>query len=240
MNMQNIDKDTAHVYNNLANEFSQYKNTMTTESIGYMSLIQLIGVFAEKSILDYGCWGGQILKEFNNKGASVMGTDTSSDMVKIASILNPNIPIIHIEKDAPFANITKDLFDAITMNYVLCVIENKEEIINILDGAYKALKKGGKVFIQNANRDKANGVDFKSFNCHLKEDLKDGDAVFVTLKGDEPLLLQDYFFSQNTYKKILHQVGFSNIIVHELFGDADDWRDMESKISPCYIIEATK
>lgn len=229
-------------YNNIAEKFNAYKSQKTTENIWYNALIDhYIWECKGKKILDYGCWAGQILEILQAKGAEIVGVDISDELIKIASDRLPEAELKVIDTQNPFKNFKKDLFDIISMNYVLCVLPDPEEIQKIIHWAYQALKTWGKLFIQNANRDKANWVDFKSYTLHFKNNLQDGDKIFCTLKLDTLLEIEDYFFSQETYKKRLLNSGFQNVEIHELIWDQEEWwTGNESKISPCYIIEAIK
>lgn len=70
-----------------------------------------------------------------------MGVDISSNLIKIAQDNVPGVPFELIDSKAPFANIKKELFDVITMNYVLCVLPKEEEIQKIISGAHTSLHK---------------------------------------------------------------------------------------------------
>lgn len=229
-------------YDKIADNYSQHWEQKVTENLWYDELTEnLIKNPKWKNILDYGCWSGDIMKILTEKGANVMWVDISEEMVKLAQKKAPHAKIELINQHKPFANIQKEIFDIISMNYVLCVLSDPLQIQNIIRWAYESLKPWGTLFIQNANWDRANWVEFASYKLHLKDNLKEGDKIFVTLKLDTPLEIEDYFFSQETYKKRLSDIGFRHIKIHELIWSKEEWRTWkESEISPCYIIEAVK
>ncbi len=230
-------------YDDIADTYSKHWEQKVTENLGYNELVEnLIRSPKGKHILDYWCGSGDIAKILSEKWAIVKGVDISRAMVNIAK---QKAPLAHIElitrPKGSFHNIQKELYDVVTMNYVLCVLQDQKEIKSVLRGAHRSLKKEGKLFIQNANRDKANGIDFASYWLLPREDLKDGDKVHVRLNLDTPLFIEDYFFSQETHKRRLTRIGFSDIVVHELLGSPEDGRPKaECTTSPCYIIEARK
>ena len=71
----------------------------------------------------------------------------------------------------------------------------------ILDQIYRVLKKEGLFVFMNSNWDKSNGKDFISFKLEYCEDLVSGHPVTAIIKSDPPILLHDYFWSIEDYRK---------------------------------------
>lgn len=215
----------------VAQEYTSFWNDSNkTQSLWYAHILDRMWDISWKQILDYGCGTWEFTKIMSQSGWNVVWTDISSDMLNIAKTNDA------LSKYCSVSDLwTIGGFDFVTSNYVFCVIENKEKIKNILSFLCDQLLPGGKLFIQNANRDEANWMDFASFSLVKKEWLKDGDEIFAVLKNvpwSKDLIVKDHFHSLSIYEEIFAELGICMAVRKLSEGDIS--------IAPIYVIEATK
>lgn len=231
-------------YNQIGNSFNEYKDIeFKTDSIWYQHLESILKWSKEiQYILDYWCGSGNFTEKLVKNHSKVIGIDISESLLKEAKNRIPDGDFVKIDNESDINLLFKEnYFDAVTFNYVLCEIDDKENIRRILTQIYKILKNNGKVYIHNSNRDKSNWIDFNTYRNNFKENLKEGDQITCTLKTkDKEINVYDYFWSQETYVDILKEVWFKNIELNELFWDNIAGRWNEIKHSPCYIVIWTK
>lgn len=107
-------------------------------------------VSRKADIVDIACGGGKLLHFFKVRGYSnIKGVDLSEEQVRIARQV---IPSVTEENGIDFLDRNRNSFDLITG---LDIIEhlNKSEVLRFLDGAYAALKPGGRLILQTPNGD---------------------------------------------------------------------------------------
>lgn len=102
----------------------------------------------QSAIADLACGHGNLLYFFQQLGYThLSGVDISPDQVAIARTIAP-----HVEEDDLLAFLAKheNTFDLLTG---LDIVEHftKDEVIEFLDGCYRALKPGGRLILQTPN-----------------------------------------------------------------------------------------
>lgn len=100
------------------------------------------------SILDAGCGGGRLLHFLDERGyTSVVGVDCSSEQVQLARQVNPGVRQTNA---IDYLKTKESEFDLILS---LDVIEHlrKEEVLEFLQSAYRAMKPGGRLVLQTPN-----------------------------------------------------------------------------------------
>lgn len=103
------------------------------------SLVELLAPKSGERILDVGCGSGQLTAKISELGATVIGIDSSSEMIADAKLKFPRIEFL--VKDAADFNFTEP-FDAIFSNAALHWVLKKEEAIKRM---YRSLKAGGRL-----------------------------------------------------------------------------------------------
>lgn len=97
---------------------------------------------AGENILDLGCGTGDLTKKIQDAGATVIGIDSSPEMIATAQTKFPNINFqVRDARQLPF----EKSFDAIFSNAVLHWIPEKEKAISSM---YHSLKKGGRMVVE--------------------------------------------------------------------------------------------
>lgn len=227
-------------WENIAKE---YKKTMQTtdQKLGYDIILNLVKDNIKGSvILDYGCGSGkfseQLIKLNPNK---IIAVDTSKEAIKLAKE-NPGAKKInyrHIQSgDIKF--IDNNSIDIAHINFVLCSIQNKEEIKKILKEINKKLNDNGKLIILDPNP-KSPGYKYAKIEREKPQKLISGMPLKVNLDG---LIFYDYWKSKEDYISFLKEAGFSieEIIEPTIKEDTNNlWKD-ETKQAPTIIIISKK
>ena len=108
-------------------------------------------------LLEVGCGEGRISGYFANKGFAVEGIDLSKGMLSLARKSNPKI--IFKKMDMVKLNYPKESFDALVAAYCLFHIP-KNEVVSVLEGFNRVLKKKGKLLIVTQYSTKEKFVEF--------------------------------------------------------------------------------
>lgn len=103
------------------------------------SLVELLAPTTGERILDLGCGPGQLTAKIAEHGASVVGLDSSPEMIGQA---RQNFPHLHFVLKSASAMDFEDEFDAIFSNAALHWILDATAAAN---GMYRALRKGGRL-----------------------------------------------------------------------------------------------
>lgn len=217
------------------------KNAITLWSLGYRVVAEFLGDINGKRILDYGCGSGIFCRFLQSKGAFVTGLDISKNMIKVAQRRNSGFIDYYTIADKGLDFLSDSLFDFAVSNFVLCTLPSQRKISLILDQIYRVLKKEGMFVLMNSNWDKSNGRDFVSFRLEYCKNLISGHPVTAIIKSTPPIMLHDYFWSIEEYRKILMEAGFRINGQREEIAESEDdlWLD-EKKYPPYYAISAIK
>lgn len=100
-----------------------------------------------ENILDLGCGTGDLTPKIQAVGATVIGVDSSMEMIQAAQAKFPEIDFQQADaRNLPFSA----SFDAIFSNAVLHWIPEKEKVITSM---YESLKKGGRIVLEFGGKD---------------------------------------------------------------------------------------
>jgi SAM-dependent methyltransferase len=187
-------------------------------------------------VLDFGCGSGWFGQRLVEAGISVDGVDVAEAMVGLANKVSKGVSVI----SGNALTFVHEAYDAAVANFVFCEYSSRQSIIADMRLIHQALKPGGKLFILHSNWDKSVGMEFRSYVLNHTI-LSPGAEIHVTLKGDLPVEIADYFWPQEDYKQMLLEAGFSGVVIDECMaprGEAGWLAETES--SPLYVITATK
>jgi toxoflavin synthase len=227
-------------YDAIANNYNEFEQTaITLWRLGYPVVTDLLGNINGKSVLDYGCGTGTFSRFLQSKGASVTGVDVSENMIEVAKTSSSDAIAYYPIFSGGLDFLAGNKFDFVVSNFVLCTVPSRQEISMILDQIYRVLKKKGLFVFMNSNWDKSNGKEFISFKLDFCEDLVSGHPITAIIKSDPPILLHDYFWSIEDYRKMLLKSGFRINVLREDIADSDDVAWLEEKnYPPYYVISA--
>lgn len=229
-------------YNAIAENYNESEqDAITLWKLGYTIVKDLLGDVAGKQVLDYGCGTGTFSRYLQALGASVTGVDISENMIEVAKKNGPGDIVYHTLYENGLDFLDDNSFDFVVSNFVLCTLPSMHDISLILDQVYRVLMKGGLFVFMNSNWDRSNGKEFISFKLDPCDHLVSGSAVTAIIKTDPPILLHDYFWSQEDYFSLLSKSGFKITDLKEVIGKSDDirWLD-EKEFPPYYAVSAVK
>ncbi|WP_456400143.1 class I SAM-dependent methyltransferase [Persephonella sp.] len=151
-------------------------------------LIDLLGDIKGKKILDVGCGDGTLTLELVNRGADVIGIDSSPEMVK-ASKSKGIKAILGTATDLPFY----EEFDAVFSNAVLHWVPEAEKA---LENIAKSLKDGGIFVAEFGGKGNIQSI------IQAMEQVFEENPEFGKFKNIW------YFPDANEYKSLLEKAGF--------------------------------
>lgn len=161
---------------------------------------QLIEVLCPKPgelILDLGCGSGQLSSKIAEKGAKVIGLDSSEAMIKSAERLYPEIEF-H-QRDAADFKFHKP-FDAVFSNAALHWVKNQESAAACI---FNSLKKKGRLVVEFGGKGNVETI----ISALRKALLKHGYIENSKLK-------RWYFPSISEYTQLLENKGFEVVFAH--------------------------
>ncbi|HET9933959.1 MAG TPA: methyltransferase domain-containing protein [Polyangiaceae bacterium] len=109
---------------------------------GGLPVLDLLAPRAGERILDLGCGPGKLTREIAVRGASVVGVDSSREMLNEARAAYPELQFALERAEAlPY----EDEFDAIFSNATLHWVRRADEAARAM---YRALKRGGRLAVE--------------------------------------------------------------------------------------------
>ena len=134
-----------------------------------------------------------------------------------------------------------DSLDFVVLNFVLCTMSTRHEILEILNSIYRVLKKDGSIMIMNSNWNKSNGKEFISFKLQYAGSLSSGKSVMAVIKTEPPIELKDYYWSLEDYLALLTKSGFIVYGIDEPLATDNEFPWLAEKSYPPYcLIDAKK
>ncbi|MBV7273732.1 class I SAM-dependent methyltransferase [Clostridiaceae bacterium UIB06] len=152
------------------------------------SLIEFVNVEKNQKILDLGCGTGRLTNELVKNGATVIGIDSSADMIKKAKLNYPNLNF----QVADATNLDfKNYFDTVFSNAVFHWIPNQEKLLYSI---YNSLKDNGKLICEFGAKNNVYQIQ-TGFEKALKQN---GYSYY-----------SEFFLpSKEEYKLLLEKAGF--------------------------------
>ena len=229
-------------YDRVAKKYEKYDD-ITEWELGYNIIDKLIGSVKNNLVLDYGCGNAKFSRFLRDRGAKCIAVDPSKKMIDIAKIYNNRNIELRLIRNSNLYFVKSNSIDVAVVNYVICTIPEKNEIIKIFKEIYRCLRKNSSLIILEPNPKTIGGnwVTFKS----EKPIRKGGEQYIVYLKKNskEFIKLTDYYRSFEDYMDMLKAVGFRKIISQQPVIDKNNkkakWIDEYSK-APNLIIKAIK
>jgi len=216
------------------------------------TLFGVLGDIEGKSVLDLACGGGYLTRKFKVAGAmEVVGLDISGEMIKIAQRRENENPlgIKYVIGDAvELGDVGK--FDIVTAGFLLHYSKTKKEMMNMCEGIYNNLKKGGRLVGVNNNPDSPTGDERRWGSVsEIDEPFVEGNEITITIieNDKEQCSFLNYWWKKETYEECLKAAGFKEVRWHvlspskegvEKYGE-EFWEGMGSE-TQLIIIEALK
>jgi trans-aconitate 2-methyltransferase len=152
-------------------------------------LITLLNPKPGERILDLGCGTGDLTNKISERGALVVGLDSSANMIEAARVAYPNISfVVGDARDFSF----EAKFDAVFSNAVLHWILEAEKVVECVS---KSLREGGRLVLEMGGKGNV---------------AKIAQAVKESIREIESVEVNDFWFypSIGEYAFLLERHGF--------------------------------
>ncbi len=211
----------------------------TSYNLAFCETKRMLGDIRGQKFLDFGSGAGRSAKFLKNLGAEkVIGVDHNHTMITLAQADQRDGIEFHLITDRiPLADSSVD--GALSF-YAFPEIKTVDDMRKAMTEIARVVKNGG-VFVLVTANPKAFGHDFKhmSRTGNLKN-LKSGDITKCIIKGENPFVIEDIYWTKEDYCRALESSGFT---VEEVsFPKAEtkgDWIE-EAEIAPEMVIKARK
>lgn len=221
-------RNHTHNYKDYHNSYSQLGIT-GSYILAFRDIPLLVQGLSGKA-LDYGCGPARSTQFLRALGFETCGVDISEDMLESARKLDPSGEYRKIDSGKiPYPN---NHFDLVFSSMVFMEIPTLKEIRSILREMKRVLKPNGKIVFLTSPATDFTG-DWLSFSYNFPENdkvFKSGDLVKLLIKPD--IILYDYFWSGEDYKKAVKRAGLQIEKIHVPLGNDKDgvkWRDEDKK-----------
>ena len=209
----------------------------STFAISLLPAISSIGDLTGMTVLDFGTGTGRSARALKDRGASrVVAVDNNENMLKAAQQY-PGVTYLKIGQTLP---IKDGSIDAALCANVLSEFNNAEEIQSVCQQVWKVLDTGRFFVIVVPNPDSIY-CDYVSYRIIDVVKSESGSPMTTLLKGEKPILIQDYYWTTDDYTNALEAAGFE--IEELLLPTADegkyDWLD-ETRVAPDLVIRSKR
>jgi trans-aconitate methyltransferase len=189
-----------------------YAKSSSVQQQWARELIRKLNLKGNESLLDIGSGDGKVTAEIASllPNGSVMGIDSSKDMIVLAQRMYPRDAFINLQfqrEDAnnlPFENEFDVIFSNATLHWIL-------DHRPVLRGVFASLKRGGKVLLQMGGRGNAGEVMAALKRIILREEWRKYFDGFSFSYG---------FYGSDEYRMWLHEAGLDAKRVELIHKDA--------------------
>ncbi len=234
-------------YGSVVDAYLAYKedNELAEWRLGHEPFLAMLGSVEGKRILDFGCGPANFSSLLSERGARVIGVDANLGTIEAARHHDSKGQYHH------YRGLLADLLvgetiDIVIATFSFCVVPDRELRYILRDmrqllGQNKLRTK--RLMILEPNQQKAHGIDYGQLHYHLKEGVKSGDYVHVTLgRGENAVeLYDDIYRTHADYQQLLEEAGFAIDLMVEPVPELSwgpEW-DLERTHPPFLIISAT-
>jgi len=210
----------------VCSRFEAYRD-LPEELLGYRWLLRTLKPYQGKDqrILDYGCGPGKVAMRLAQLGNHrILAVDNSSTMLEIARRHRAHRAIEYrlIENGMPFLD--HNSISAAFACFVFINIESDKQIASIMREIYRVLRIGAPFLIVDTNP-RSTGIEFSTFRNGEGRKYEYGEekVEILYLPSGEDLVLHDYYWPTEMYRRLLREAGFRRIeqwepTLHEIPG----------------------
>ena len=210
-------------YERIAHAYRESKRLPIKQYSEEFSFFQVLGTLRDLTVLDVACGDGYYTRALKRRGAThVMGVDRSPTMITLAQREEATHPLGIAYVIGEVETIDRlGVFDLVTAAYLLVYATSRDQLAAMCQGVVKQLKPGGRLVGLTINPQLVPGrlprVEHYRSGVTVPGPLYEGAPLDVTmLIAGGPLHLRNYYWSQDTYESVLHQVGFDRIVWHAM------------------------
>jgi toxoflavin synthase len=210
-------------YDAIAHAYRETKSLPIKQYSEEFTWFQVLGSVRGLAVLDVACGDGYYTRAIKRRGASrIMGVDSSPTMITYATREEEAHPlgIGYVGGEAETMDVL-GMFDLVTAAYLLVHATSRAQLTAMCRAIVKQLRPGGRFVGLTINPqlvpDLLPRVEQYHSGVTVRGPLREGGALDVTmLIASGPLHLCNYYWSQETYESVLHQVGFHRIVWHAM------------------------
>lgn len=208
-------------YDSIAEQYAKTLSSARRRFIYEYSLFKNIGDVSGLDVIDFACGEGAISRQLKLKGARrVVGIDISREQIKRAKLQErqKTLGICYVCSAGERLDL-KARFDLAVCSYYFQYASNLKMLEAMVNGVCKNLRKGGRMVSLNGNPffPVLKRGDGSSIREWVGKPFKDGSRIKVTLVDESgaPLCtVYNYYYSVQTYNRILNKAGFGQIKWH--------------------------
>lgn len=198
-------------YNKVGSYYSKIIVTDPSKQfVQYPFILNELGDVSDKKILDIGCGDGILTKQIADRGAIVVGYDTSEKLINKAKESYSGDQIKY-EVATPQTFNSDIKFDFAISNLVFPCAEDYLDLKGFFNSAFSHLKDNTSFISATLNPD-FKRMGQKLYNRRFTHVGKDKIKVeFFKDDGSPTFSILDSFFSKDTYEKAAKESGFEKI-----------------------------
>jgi toxoflavin synthase len=216
-----ISNESNQTFDKISDEFSS-TIIQTKKYVRKPLLLKLVGNIEGKTVVDFGCGDGYFTRILAKKNPqTITGIDFSNQLIEkantieyVRSFFPPNC-IKYLHEDIKNLAI-KDSFNLISSVYFLNYAESKEDLLKIIQVAYDHLNEKGK-FCSIVPHPKIQPMGCFEYGRKVtsvdnKSKFENEDILRCEIReGKKSFGFNFYYYTQETYTKLLQKVGFKDI-----------------------------
>ena len=211
-------------YDEILDEYKKVKNHPLKQHCEAFTLLRVLGDVQAKSVLDLACGDGFYTRLIKQQGATqVIGVDISKNMINSAREIEAAAPL---GLEYQVRDVTKPWqighFDIVTAVYLFPYASTKQALTAMCHTIYDNLRPGGKLvsvtLAPNLSAEDLPIYEKYGVSMATEEALQNGTTITATIDvpGGGAFELSNFYWVQETYERVLRQVGFQEIIWHTI------------------------
>jgi toxoflavin synthase len=211
-------------YDEIAEDYLKGKTHPIKMYIESFTLLKVLGDVQGKSVLDLACGDGYYTRLVKMQGAApVIGVDISEAMITHAEAIEVKAPLGIEYRLHDVTNLEQiGHFDIITAIYLFPYVPTKQALAAMCHSIYENLRPGGKLVSitldPNLSAEDLTIYGQYGVNISTEEDvLQDSTTIKAIINvPNSSFELSNFYWRQDTYERVLQQVGFQGITWHRM------------------------
>lgn len=207
-------------YDEFVDDYGKTESSLFRMYIEKSTILSVLEDVQAKSVLDLACGPGNYTRTVKTQGAAnVIGVDISEKMIARARLLEEIQPLGIEYRVRDVRELEQiGLFDIVTAIYLFPYAQMEQDLEDMVQATYNNLKPNGRLVALTINPDitKKHYTAAEKFHIYIYADdsLQDGTPFKVILSNpgqEDDIHLLPYYWSKETYEKILKKAGFQKI-----------------------------